>query len=181
MWQYFWTKRIWEKNHKKIILICCCLSSTHNFWCIFFIPVSLTTQPQIYYKSNLFTSKYTFFSYRRVFSGILKFETNFSDKNRSFLTNCWGVVCQAQLDLPALLSSGYLPFEIPPGMKINWGQARMRPRAGVPSAALCALFWVHSAYPWQVMPAADKRSPLPVLCLDWEPGVSIPLDSVTFI
>lgn len=90
-------------------------------------------------------------------------------------------MCQDQLDLRALLSRGYLPSEIPPGMKINWGQARMRPRAGVASAALRALFWVHSAYPLQVMPAADKRPPLPVRCLDSEPGVSIPADTVTFI
>lgn len=46
-------------------------------------------------------------------------DSHFTDKNRSSRTNCWGVVCRARLDLPALLSSGYLPFEIPSGMKIN--------------------------------------------------------------
>lgn len=59
-------------------------------------------------------------------------------------------------------------------MKINPGHARVRPRAGSPLSAvrLRALFWVPLVYPFQVMPDADKRPPLPVLCLDLQPWVS---------
>lgn len=62
-----------------------------------------------------------------------------------------------------LLSSGYLRVR-----DSSWNENKLRTgqdaSAGLesPSAAPCALFWVHSAYPWQVMPAADKRPPLPV-------------------
>lgn len=127
---------------------------------IVFIPVNIWLHNPRSIIKIFFPSKYPFLLLRtfklwRIRASSAeswKFQPHLTDKNRSSLTNCWGVVCQAQLDLPAFLSSGYLPFEIPPGMKINWGQARMRPRAVVASAALCALFWVYSAYPWQVMP-----------------------------
>lgn len=68
------------------------------------------------------------------------------------------------LSCPAAICS----FGIPTGMKINSRHARMRPQAGSPLSAArpCVLLWVHSVYPLQVMPDADKGPPLPVLCLD---------------
>lgn len=175
------------------ILIVFHLSSISNFlyflkfsFCYLFLPV--------YTSVHNHRSKGSFFSPRNIafFFKLWRIGA-YSAESWKFQTLVWPIWTDPPLQIvgvscvrPSLtrllsLSSGYLPFEIPPGMKINWGQARMRPPAGVPSAAPCALFWVHSAYPWQVMPAADKRPPLPVRCLDWEPGVSIPVDTVTFI
>lgn len=196
MWLYFWTKMTCKNRSWFSILIVFHLSSISNF-CIFlkcsaiYLYLCIPHYTTIDLKVAFFSpSKYSLFLLRIFKLWRIGAHSAESWKFQTLVWPIWtdpplqivGVSCvRPSLTCLLSLSSGYLPFEIPPGMKINWGQARMRPPAGVPSAAPCALFWVHSAYPWQVMPAADKRPPLPVRCLDWEPGVSIPVDTVTFI